>query len=36
MDYDIAINACQEGKLPFSDTSILSALHWNDVVSAEK
>jgi hypothetical protein len=32
---DIAIKAYREGKLPFPDGSIIVALHWKRVVSAE-
>ena len=32
---DIAINAFEEGKLPFPDGTIIAALHWNEVSSEE-
>ena len=32
---DIAIKAFQEGKLPFPDGAIISALHWNEASSDE-
>src|SRR5215470_3468006 len=32
---DIAIKAFREGKLPFPDGSVISALHWNDVSADE-
>jgi hypothetical protein len=32
---DIAIKAFREGKLPFPDGAIITALHWNEATSDE-
>ncbi len=35
MGNDLAIKASREGKLPFSNSTIIVALHWNYVASEE-